>query len=835
MNARDIHARQRTIWTAITAGFCLAGAMALGGCAGDGGAGAPGGITISPEYRPSAQTASAVDGKRQPVSVKVVDARTDKGRMGKNGKEVLAEGDKGVVYTDKPVAKAMEDALAASLSRSGFSVTPNAPVVVEVSLIDLPVQAYQFTHWNLPSERASTLDALGALVPGPVRETAAKVSASVAVRKLDARLGLSHVVTADAVNKSSEGAIVGQTLSEAISRAADDAVAKAGPDVELISRTPVSAREIFDKQEEFVRQQKAIADLSAMVAQRDAMVAEDRKALDDMKRQLEDDRRKAQENAAADRAKVEQQKTALQTERDALKTQLEKAQQTVTEVAAKPVADPAADAAAKKQVADLQAQQAMLEQRKIALDQSAAEVEARTKTLADREQNLAAYSEKLKAQAGANQVFADDLAARQKEIASREKALTNWKNDLDAKTATKAPVALVEKRRPLILVTDPAAGRTETTLGTVTVSGLAIDDRKVSDLKVTVNGQPVSDLMPVTTGSKGVGLRSVGGPVTTAQEGPGAYAMRRFNFVAGLREGANEIIIEAANEDRLKATEKLSVLYDKGGGRIHIITIGINDYQNKSTVPPLQYAVSDAKSVASTFGKMLSVPSGQMVSLLDGEATKANLDRALFQKLPSEVKPADTVVIYFSGHGAPDTATDAAGNVETYLLPIDADPAKLLSTAIRMSDVGTILRRLRSERIVFLADTCYSGAAGKVGENATAMAKTVSIPGGVALKGGVGLRSVPDRPQGKGCAILTASTGIQVAQEKTEYGHGVFTHFLIEGLQGKADGDHNGSVTVDELYEYLKTNVGDATDKKQTPQMSRDASAGDIVLSNVKK
>ena len=421
MNTHDIQAMPRTLWKTLTAGLCLASVIAIGGCAGDGGAGAPGGMIVSPQYRPTAQTAAAMDGKRQLVSVKVVDARTDKGRMGKNGKEVLAEGDKGIVYTDKPVARAMEDAVAASLARSGFSVTPDAPVIIEVSLIDLPVQAYQFTHWNLPSERASTLDALGAIVPGPVRETNAKVSASVAVRKLEARLGFSHVVTGDAMNKSSEASIVGQTLSEAISRAADDAVAKAGPDVEIVSRTPVSAREIFDKQEEFVRQQKAIADLSTMVAQRDALVAEDRKALDEMKRELEADRRKGQENAAADRAKVEHQQVALQNERDALKAQLVTARAIAEAVAAKPVVDPAADAAAKKQVADLQAQQEMLDGRKIALDKASAEVEARTKTIADREQNLAAYSDKLKAQASANQTFADDLAARQKEILSRER------------------------------------------------------------------------------------------------------------------------------------------------------------------------------------------------------------------------------------------------------------------------------------------------------------------------------------------------------------------------------------------------------------------------------
>jgi uncharacterized caspase-like protein len=185
-------------------------------------------------------------------------------------------------------------------------------------------------------------------------------------------------------------------------------------------------------------------------------------------------------------------------------------------------------------------------------------------------------------------------------------------------------------------------------------------------------------------------------------------------------------------------------------------------------------------------------------------------------------------VIFFSGHGAPDASTDAQGNVETFLLPIDADPQKLFSTAIRMNDVGTILRRLRSERIVFLADTCYSGAAA-VGING---AKSVGVAG-VAMRGGVGLKAIPERPRGKGVAVMTASTGIQVAQEKQDVGHGIFTHYVLKGLQGAADANHDGRVTVDELYEYVRNQVSAATNGKQTPQISRDPTAGDIVLSNV--
>ena len=48
-------------------------------------------------------------------------------------------------------------------------------------------------------------------------------------------------------------------------------------------------------------------------------------------------------------------------------------------------------------------------------------------------------------------------------------------------------------------------------------------------------------------------------------------------------------------------------------------------------------------------------------------------------------------------------------------------------------------------------------------------------------------------------------------------GNGAFTHFLLEGVNGKADGDKNGVVTVQEAYEYVYNMTKDRTDGAQHP------------------
>jgi helicase len=59
----------------------------------------------------------------------------------------------------------------------------------------------------------------------------------------------------------------------------------------------------------------------------------------------------------------------------------------------------------------------------------------------------------------------------------------------------------------------------------------------------------------------------------------------------------------------------------------------------------------------------------------------------------------------------------------------------------------------------------------------------------------------------KGRAILTASRPAEVSLELPELGHGVFTYYLIQGLQGAADLNHDGIVSLQELYEYLEQQV----------------------------
>lgn len=378
-------------------------------------------------------------------------------------------------------------------------------------------------------------------------------------------------------------------------------------------------------------------------------------------------------------------------------------------------------------------------------------------------------------------------------------------------TPSMGVIEILQKAPPLIAVSKPL-NDAKVAVSHVEVSGVIVDNQAVSRAEFKLNGQPVQ-----IEGQRGIGVEAK--TTGLGREYP-------FAFTADLAVGQNQIEITAWNADGLKTEKTLSVVYEKDKGSIYLVCIGIDKYQDQS-IPHLKYAVADARSVAECFEQHLGVPAANTYLFTDEEATLQNIKDVLGVKVRQRAGKNDTVIIYFSGHGAPeaDPHSPDQDGVAKYLLPVNAERDSLFSTALAMEEVRTIFRRLISDRVIFIADSCYSGAAG----------------GRTLMPTGTEFRSINQdnllarlRDTGIGRVIMTASRGSEVSQEKDELGHGVFTYYLLKGLQGEADKNHAGVVTVTELYEYVSAQVPQATQNTQTPLMSADEVAGEIVMGVVK-
>jgi helicase len=113
-----------------------------------------------------------------------------------------------------------------------------------------------------------------------------------------------------------------------------------------------------------------------------------------------------------------------------------------------------------------------------------------------------------------------------------------------------------------------------------------------------------------------------------------------------------------------------------------------------------------------------------------------------------------------------------------------------------MDEFQTIFGRIEAERVVSFIDACYSGSAG--GRTFLAKRTRASQLDELFLN---------RLTRSKGRVIITASRPGEVSIELSELGHGVFSYYLVQGLNGAADLNLDGIVTIQELYEYLEQQV----------------------------
>ncbi len=75
------------------------------------------------------------------------------------------------------------------------------------------------------------------------------------------------------------------------------------------------------------------------------------------------------------------------------------------------------------------------------------------------------------------------------------------------------------------------------------------------------------------------------------------------------------------------------------------------------------------------------------------------------------------------------------------------------------------------------------------------------------------IKSIVDA--GTGAIVMTATTGRGYSIEKESWGHGAFTKALIEGLDGRADFNGNGEISIKELDLYVSDRVKSLTGGRQ--------------------
>ena len=247
-----------------------------------------------------------------------------------------------------------------------------------------------------------------------------------------------------------------------------------------------------------------------------------------------------------------------------------------------------------------------------------------------------------------------------------------------------------------------------------------------------------------------------------------------------------------------------------GIGNQWAVLVGVNEYEDKANYGQLHVCVKDVHAIREQLIAGGFDPA--RIRLLTDQTselpTKANILVAL-KAVADVTEPDDLLLFYYSGHG------DEEGD-ESYLVARDGRRLVLGDTAVPLSRVREIVEGAPARAKIIVLDACHSGA-DIGGKGPKPMSEAF-------------IRRVFE--QAEGLAILASCKQGQLSYEWRENERSVFTHFLLEALEGRADRDEKGFVTVQDANRHVANGVklwASQRNLSQTPTLQYTV-AGDIIL-----
>ncbi len=260
------------------------------------------------------------------------------------------------------------------------------------------------------------------------------------------------------------------------------------------------------------------------------------------------------------------------------------------------------------------------------------------------------------------------------------------------------------------------------------------------------------------------------------------------------------------------------------------VAIVIGAEKNSYGVAPAPYAARDARLMAKYLKTSMGVRDIRV--LVDDQVTGAALSDCFdsrFGYLKQTVIPGKTdVFVFYSGHGIPDF--DADNKEDVFLFPYDARKEMVRDRGYSINKLYADLNSLGAKSVTVILDACFSGSSR---QTASIASENISGTKGVRISS----HTMSARPweTNPDFRLFTSSTGEQTSLGYDQSQSGLFTYFLTTGLQGDADKDGNGSITMSELVEFVTNSVSSTAVRirggAQTPEFFGN---GDFVIEKIR-
>jgi hypothetical protein len=265
-------------------------------------------------------------------------------------------------------------------------------------------------------------------------------------------------------------------------------------------------------------------------------------------------------------------------------------------------------------------------------------------------------------------------------------AVTGDKNNIfDVTFLNIAPKLILgsdDKEAPMIVLSEPQfkGDRFTTDASRVQLKGIATD-RGTGLYSVLINGREAikgssefAVSMDLTFGDNAIEIRAI--------DAANNVSIKSFHIIREANNAQNDIFefdVEGEN---------------------HLLVMAADQYQSWAQ---LTNAVSDAKKIINVLQEKYGFKEENIYTLFNEQVTRDGMVQSLTDVL-QKVKPADNLVIYYSGHGDFNTALK-----EGYWVPIDGKKGER-HHYLSNSELKTYLKAINSKHTFLIADACFSGS-----------------------------------------------------------------------------------------------------------------------------
>lgn len=236
------------------------------------------------------------------------------------------------------------------------------------------------------------------------------------------------------------------------------------------------------------------------------------------------------------------------------------------------------------------------------------------------------------------------------------------------------------------------------------------------------------------------------------------------------------------------------------------LVVGVGEFDDEQW-RDLRFATKDARDVASALRDPSMGGFDRVVELsTSSDTSRESILRALDELARVANREEDIVVVYLSAHGT--LARDARGELRRYLVTRDSTYRDISGTALSVDSLKAKLDTFGSRRRLMVLATCHSGG----GKSLLPQELAQELQG---IKSGFYAKPLEDAS--RAAMVLSASDWGETAREDENLQNDIYTHFLLEALDGQADRNGDGAVTAYEAHDHARRRTFAFTSGRQRP------------------